>query len=200
MVSLQAGPYTQALFLPSVTFCSKLCPLLKSLRSFLCPPSGCSQLHAVTLPPPILSVSESPFPCSFSAHVQGRGDLPPVPEGFAWLNHPIYRNVSKTVETAQVKHTACHKAWSPGCYPGKLMESLDCFFQTTVESLLCSRQHSGVFFANRNTVKIQINLTHGIWICRHLISAFSMMQYSLWQLYSPVSTAWASSPWPSPLV
>lgn len=31
--SLQAGPYTQALFLPSVTFCSKLCPLLKSLRT-----------------------------------------------------------------------------------------------------------------------------------------------------------------------
>lgn len=174
MISLEARPCPQTLFLPTVTFCSKQCPLcMKSLRNmvirnFSLSPETLLSVPCNASPVPIFTVSQSPSPCSFSAGVQGMSDFSPM------LNHSIYRNMSETVETKQVKHTACHKITD--CYPEKLMESLDCFIQTTVKSLLRCRQHSGVgFFTSRNRVKIQINVIHGIQIHHHLMPSLSMM-------------------------
>lgn len=135
-MSLEACPCPQTLFLPTVTFCSKQCPLCKkSLRNMVIRKFSLSPEMLLSVPCNASPVSQSPSPCSFSAGVQGISDFSPM------LNHSIYRNMSETAETKQVKHTACHKITD--CYPEKLMESLGCFIQTTVKSLLHCRRIQG---------------------------------------------------------
>lgn len=167
-MSLEACPCPQTLFLPTVTFCSKQCPLCKkSLRNMVIRKFSLSPEMLLSVPCNASPVSQSPSTCSFSAGVQGISDFSPM------LNHSIYRNMSETAETKQVKHSLSQDyrllSWKIN---GKswLLHSNNCQKSATLQT------HSGVgLFTSRNRVKIQINVIHVIQIHHRLMSSLSMM-------------------------
>lgn len=125
---------------------------------------------------PRLSISQSPFPCSFSAGVQGWCDFFPMPEGFPLLSHPIYRNRSETVEAKQVKHTACHKAWLQPVILRNYWKVLTASFKKLSKVCYAADSIQGWGFLQVEIrVKIRINVIHGIWIYHHLAPSFLMM-------------------------
>lgn len=103
-------------------------------------------------------------------------DFSPMLKGSPWFNHTIYRNMSEIIETKQVKHTACQKAWlQTVVLRNSWKASIASFKQLSKVCYAADSIQGWVFLQVEIRVKIQIHVIHGIQIYYHLMPSFSMM-------------------------